>query len=184
VEIHQLRYFCAVVKCGSFTKAAKREHVSQPSLSQQIIKLEVELGVKLFDRFHGQVGLTSAGNIFLAKAETILEQLNSVKRELEDINGIEQGKVSLGASPNISPDFLPIHLARFREAHSQVEVRVVEEVTSLLIEYLRDGLIDLALVVLPLGHAIAGEDLPQIKSCGRGFMWQYRHSIPWLTGKA
>jgi LysR family hydrogen peroxide-inducible transcriptional activator len=159
MEIHQLRYFCAVVECRSFTKAAQRVNVSQPSLSQQIIKLEVELGTKLFDRFHGKVGLTSAGEAFYAKAQEILKEIANVVSEIQDRNGIENGKVSFGVSPHISPDFLPSRLARFATEHSQLEVRVVEEVTSLLIEYLRDGLIDLALVVLPIGHANAGTDL-------------------------
>ncbi|MDP9158811.1 MAG: LysR family transcriptional regulator [Acidobacteriota bacterium] len=159
MEIHQLRYFCAVVECGSFTKAAKQANVSQPSLSQQIIKLELELGIKLFDRFHGQVGLTSAGETFLVKAQSILKDIADVTHEIQDNNGVEKGKISFGVSPHISPDFLPNRLARFSREHAQVGVRVVEEVTSLLIEYLRDGLIDLALVVLPLGHAVAGKDL-------------------------
>lgn len=159
MEIHQLRYFCAVVECGSFTKAARQVNVSQPSLSQQIIKLEVELGTKLFDRFHGRVGLTTAGETFLAKAENVLKQIAEVGNEIQANNGIDKGKVSFGVSPNISPDFLPCRLTRFARQHAQVRVQVVEEVTSLLVEYLLDGLIDLALVVLPLGHAIPGKDL-------------------------
>lgn len=162
MEIHQLRYFCAVVKCRSFTKAARLENVSQPSLSHQIIKLEVELGAKLFDRFRGRVGLTDSGETFLVKAQTILEQVADVKREIQDNDGIEKGNISIGVSPNISPDFLPDRLARFAQEHSQLGVQVTEEVTSLLIEYLRDGLIDLALVVLPLGHALAGQDLTSV----------------------
>ncbi len=162
MEVHQLRYFCAVVKCRSFTKAAQQENVSQPSLSQQIIKLEVELGTKLFDRFHGKVGLTSAGEIFLVKAQTILAQLADVGRAIQDSTGTERGRVAFGVSPNVAPDFLPNRLARFREEHGQVEVRIIEEVTSVLVEYLREGLVDMALAVLPLGHSIAANDLTSV----------------------
>lgn len=159
MEIHQLRYFCAVVEHRSFTKAAQRMNVSQPSLSQQIIKLEIEVGTKLFDRFHGRVGLTPAGETFLAKAQDILKDIADVVHEIQDRSGVETGKVLFGVSPHIAPDFLPQRLAQFTKTHAQVEVRVVEDVTSVLIEYLREGLIDLAMVVLPLAHAIAGKDL-------------------------
>ncbi len=159
MEIHQLRYFCAVATCRSFTKASQQENVSQPSLSQQIIKLEIELGVKLFDRFHGRVGLTSSGETFLAKAQNILKEIAEVRHEIQTNNGIEKGKISFGVSPNIAPDFLPQRLIEFAREHAKVEVRVVEEITSLLVEYLLDGLIDLALVVLPLGYAIPDKDL-------------------------
>ncbi len=163
MEIHQLRYFCAVVKCSSFTKAAKQENVSQPSLSQQIIKLELELGAKLFDRFKGHVGLTSAGETLYAKAQSILEQISNVGQELRDTSGTHKGTLVLGVSPNLSPDFLPERLARFTKKHPHVAVRVVEDVTSVLIEYLREGLLNLALVVLPLDHAIAGPDLSSVQ---------------------
>ena len=65
MEIHQIRYMCAVAETGSFTRAAAREHISQPSLSQQIIKLERELGTKLFYRFSRSVRLTESGQVFL-----------------------------------------------------------------------------------------------------------------------
>ncbi len=113
----------------------------------------------MFDRFHGRVGLTSAGEIFLAKAENILHELAEVGRVIQTGNGVEKGKVSLGVSPNIAPDFLPSRLTRYAREHVHVEVQVVEEVTSLLVEYLLEGLIDLALVVLPLGAAISKKDL-------------------------
>ena len=71
MEIHQLRYFVAVAEEGSFSHAAEREHVSQPSLSQQIQKLEAELGERLFDRMKRAVKLTSHGEVFLRRAVRI-----------------------------------------------------------------------------------------------------------------
>lgn len=65
MQIHQLRYFCAVAKAGNFTRAAEHAHVAQPSLSQQVRKLEDELGTRLLDRLGRTVRLTSFGQIFL-----------------------------------------------------------------------------------------------------------------------
>jgi LysR family transcriptional regulator, hydrogen peroxide-inducible genes activator len=75
MELHQLRYFRAVARTGNFTRAAESEHVAQPSLSQQILKLEDELGAKLFDRFPRTAQLTQFGRAFLPKAEAILRQV-------------------------------------------------------------------------------------------------------------
>jgi len=69
MELHQLRYFCAVAHNGNFTRAAKAENVAQPSLSQQILKLEAELGAKLFDRFPRSARLTQFGKTLLFRAE-------------------------------------------------------------------------------------------------------------------
>src|SRR5947207_988824 len=77
MEVHQLRYFCAVAETASFTRAAEREKVAQPSLSQQIMKLEQELGGRLFDRLGRTVRLTSMGQVFLPRARAILSELKT-----------------------------------------------------------------------------------------------------------
>ena len=80
MEVHQLRYFCAVSETGSFTRAAEREQVAQPSLSQQIMKLEEELGVRLFDRLGRTVRLTGFGQVFLPRARAILGELKAARQ--------------------------------------------------------------------------------------------------------
>ena len=88
MEIHQLNYFVAVAETGGFSRAAERCNVSQPSLSQQIIKLEGELGEKLFDRIGRKVVLTEAGHNLLPRARTILGELQTIQRGLKaDIHG-------------------------------------------------------------------------------------------------
>src|SRR2546430_8844014 len=79
MELHQLRYFCAVVETGSFSRAAEQSHVSQPSLSQQILKLEDELGARLFDRLGRSVRLTELGKTFLPRARAVLRELEAAK---------------------------------------------------------------------------------------------------------
>ena len=82
MELHQLKYFIAVVETGSFSKAAKRCFVAQPSLSQQIIKLEKEIGTRLFDRLGKKVVLTEAGNTLLPGAKRILNESKEIKQKV------------------------------------------------------------------------------------------------------
>jgi LysR family hydrogen peroxide-inducible transcriptional activator len=85
MEIHQLRYFCAIVKQGTFTRAAESEYVAQPSLSQQILKLEDELGGKLFYRLPRAARLTPLGEFFLPRALAILQAIRDSKTEARKI---------------------------------------------------------------------------------------------------
>jgi LysR family hydrogen peroxide-inducible transcriptional activator len=94
MEIHQLRYFCAIVKQGTFTRAAESEYVAQPSLSQQILKLEDELGGKLFDRLPRAARLTALGESFLPRALAILQAIHDSKTEARKI--IELGSSQTG----------------------------------------------------------------------------------------
>src|SRR5438094_6946754 len=103
MQIHQLRYFCAVARTGSFTRAAQHEHLAQPSLSQQVRKLEDELGTRLFDRLGRTVRLTQMGEAFLPRAEAILRQVGAAKLEIQEMAGTEQGKLVIGAIPTIAP---------------------------------------------------------------------------------
>ena len=80
MELHQLRYFCAVARAGNFTRAAEEQHVAQPSLSQQVRKLEDELGAKLFDRFPRFARLTDFGKAFLPKAGEILRRVGEARK--------------------------------------------------------------------------------------------------------
>jgi LysR family transcriptional regulator, hydrogen peroxide-inducible genes activator len=150
MQIHQLKYFCAVARTGSFTRAAQHEHVAQPSLSQQVRKLEDELGSRLFDRLGRSVRLTQLGEAFLPRAEAILRQLADAKTEIQEMAGTERGKLVIGSIPTIAPYFLPSCLASFARTFPHIQVNVVEEVTSELLTRLQNGVMDLALVALPV----------------------------------
>jgi len=155
VELHQLRYFCAIVEAGNFTRAARRTNVAQPSLSQQILKLEDELGAKLFDRLPRTVRLTPFGTAFLPKALAILRQVGEARTEIQEMSGSEKGTVVLGTIPTIAPYLLPRILRGFATQHPTIQVRVAEELTPVLLERLRSGSLDLALLALP----VRGDDL-------------------------
>ncbi|HMF90505.1 MAG TPA: LysR substrate-binding domain-containing protein [Candidatus Angelobacter sp.] len=153
MEVHQLRYFCAVAETGSFTRAAAREQVAQPSLSQQIMKLEEELGVRLFDRLGRAVRLTEPGQLFLPRAQTILSELRAAKEEVAEKQSTVSGKVCVGVIPTIAPYFLPPRIALFSRKYPHATITVMEDVTVRLMDRLRGGLVDLAIMALPArGH--------------------------------
>src|SRR5581483_10757433 len=106
MELHQLRYLAAVADLGNFTRASERCNVSQPSLSQQIINLEKELGHKLFHRLGRKAVLTEAGTAFLAHARRILFEVEDATKELGDSPSLER-RITVGAIPTLAPFLLP-----------------------------------------------------------------------------
>src|ERR1700690_12179 len=155
MELQQLRYFCAIADTGSFSRAAQQTHVSQPSLSQQIRKLEDELGARLFDRLGRSVRLTELGHALLPGARAVLRDLGAARREVVEHKATVAGSVNVGVIPTIAPYLLPPLLASFSRKFPQLRVTIMEEITPLLLDRLRAGSLDLAIVALPLqvrGH--------------------------------
>jgi LysR family hydrogen peroxide-inducible transcriptional activator len=153
MELHQLRYFCAVAEAGSFSRAAEQSHVSQPSLSQQIMKLEDELGARLFDRLGRSVRLTETGQTFLPRARAVLRELEAARGDVVEQKDSIGGSVTIGVIPTVAPYFLPQHLTRFSRKYPQVRLTVVEEITPALLDLLRASKVDLAVLALPIrGH--------------------------------
>jgi LysR family hydrogen peroxide-inducible transcriptional activator len=150
MQIHQLRYFCAVARTGNFTRAAQQERIAQPSLSQQVRKLEEELGSTLFDRLGRTVRLTQLGAAFLPRAEEILRQVANATAEIQEMAGADRGKLVIGSIPTVAPYFLPPYLASFSRKFPHIQVSVVEEVTSELLNQLQNGVLDLAVLALPI----------------------------------
>ena len=160
MEVHQLRYFCAVAHHGTFTRASEVEHVAQPSLSQQILKLEAELGARLFDRLPRSAKLTVFGKAFLPKAERILRELDEAKTELREMSGNEKGEVIVGIIPTIAAYLLPRLLKDFTVRHPLITIKVVEDITSALVQRLHEGTIDIAIAALPIaGNELASTEL-------------------------
>jgi LysR family transcriptional regulator, hydrogen peroxide-inducible genes activator len=152
MELHQLRYLCAIADTGSFSRAADQCRVAQPSLSQQISKLEDELGTRLFDRLGRSVRLTDAGRTFLPHARTVLQQTELARSEVEGRRKDTRGTVIVGVIPTIAPYYLPERITAFMRRFPQSTLRVVEETTPVLVENLRSLAIDLAILSLPLRH--------------------------------
>ncbi|MCS7045654.1 MAG: LysR family transcriptional regulator [Gemmataceae bacterium] len=146
MEIHQLEYLVAVAEEGSFTKAAERSSVAQPSLSQQIKKLEREVGQPLFDRLPRGVVPTEAGQRLLERARRILAELRDAKRQVGELRDQVAGRLIVGAIPTIAPFLLPTVTARFLRRFPAVSLEVIEDVTARLLAMLERGDVDLALV--------------------------------------
>jgi len=149
MEMHQLRYAVAVARTGNFSRAAEQCHVSQPSLSQQIQKLELELGELLFERTRRETRTTSHGEAFLRHAIRILEEVDAAKREAHEAKELLSGSVSIGVIPTIAPYLLPRVMAAFAKKFPEVEMIVQEETTANLLKLLHGYEVDLAIVSLP-----------------------------------
>jgi LysR family transcriptional regulator, hydrogen peroxide-inducible genes activator len=150
MEMHQLRYVVAVARTGNFSRAAEQCHVAQPSLSQQIHKLEDELGERLFDRLKREARLTAHGEAFLRRAIRILEEVDAAKREATDAKDLASGVVTLGVLPTIAPYLLPPVLTRFHARHPGIEIVVQEDTTARLLKLALACEIDFALASLPI----------------------------------
>jgi LysR family hydrogen peroxide-inducible transcriptional activator len=128
----------------------RKTNVSQPSLSQQIRKLEDELGARLFNRLGRTVQLTELGQAFLPRARAVLYDLEAARSEIVERKASISGPISIGVIPTIAPYFLPPVLATFTRKYPQVRLTVAEEITPLLLEKLRAGTSDVAIIALPL----------------------------------
>ena len=153
MELHQLRYFCSVADTGSFSRGAEQSHVSQPSLSQQIRKLEDELGARLFDRLGRSIRLTELGQTFLPRARAVLRELEAARGDVAEQKDSAGGAVTIGVIPTVAPYLLPAQLSAFARAFPAAQLTVVEDITPVLLDRLRAATIDLAVLALPVrGH--------------------------------
>ncbi len=146
MEIHQLRYFVAVAGEGSFSRAAAREHVAQPSLSQQIQKLEAEMGERLFDRLPRSVVVTEAGKCLLEYARKILAEIADARHCVDELKREVMGRLAVGAIPTIAPYVLPKLIGNFQRHYPKAILEIFEDTTESLVRRLEDGEVDIALV--------------------------------------
>jgi len=149
MNLSLVRYFLAVVETGGFTRAAERAHVTQPTLSAGIKRLEADLGAALFDRGRG-VALTPAGNRFLPHARLLLQEWTAARRDLRQPRGLKR-RLRLGALSGLLAQPFPPMLGGFLAQHPDIAVEIVEGPLPWLEKRLALGRIDLALTLLPDG---------------------------------
>lgn len=150
MELRQLQYAAQIALEMNFSRAAKKLHIAQPSLSQQLSKLEKELGLLLFFRNTNSVELTYAGTVFLEKAQKILDMMEQLKQEMEDIAEMRKGKLIVGSLPITGSHVLPLVLPIFKTRFPDIEVVLLEDTTANLEHSTANGQTDISLLTLPL----------------------------------
>jgi LysR family hydrogen peroxide-inducible transcriptional activator len=153
MNLQELRYFAAVVEFRHFGRAAEACHVSQPTLSSQIRKLEDELGVTLLERTNKRVDVTPVGRQILEHATRAIAEVGQIESVAQAARDPLVGALRLGVIPTLAPYLLPLILAPLRESYPGLEIELWEDQTRLLMEGLRSHRLDAALVASSMGTA-------------------------------
>jgi DNA-binding transcriptional LysR family regulator len=151
MELRQLRYLDAVARRLSFTQAALDQHIAQSALSQQISRLERELGVELLRRTTRRVEVTEAGDLVLQRARRALIEVDGVRADLDALHGLVRGTLRLGGVPVVGTVHTAALIADFTRAHPGVAITVRDDVAFTLLGQLRDGDLDLVMALVDPG---------------------------------
>ncbi|WP_312202567.1 LysR family transcriptional regulator [Anaerospora hongkongensis] len=152
MDFRQLKYFLAVAEEGQITKAAQRLHVTQPPLSQQLILLEKELGVQLFERGKKHIRLTEAGNILRNRAEQMMELKKVTLNDLQESTAGISGRLMIGTIPSTAGSILPGHIQKFHQRYPKVTFHVRQGETLKILELLNVGIIEIGIVRTPVDY--------------------------------
>ena len=163
MELRHLRYFVAVAEEQNLSRAAIKLHISQPPLSRQIRDLEEELGIALFDRGSKPLRLTEAGRVFLAEARMLLQHAEDAVHKVKAVAGGERGEIHVGYAPSLTVELLPRALKRFRETSPGVRVQLHDLSTQEMLHGLREGKLQVALLVRVPSQALTGLDFEELQ---------------------
>jgi LysR family transcriptional regulator, nitrogen assimilation regulatory protein len=172
MDVRQLRYFVKIAECGSFSRAAVELNVAQPALSQHVANVEAELGVKLLSRSTKGVALTECGETLLGHAEAILRQIENAARAVRNQAEDPSGVVSVGLPSSVSLVMAVPLLMEAERRFPNIHVKVIENHSGYLLEWVKAGHIDIAVVFdadeLPSVHLrpVMTEDLYLISPAG------------------
>ena len=150
MEIKELNYIVAISEEGSISKASERLFMAQSSLSQFLMNIEHEINSKLFVRTSTGVRPTEAGRLMIYYAYRELSEYHRVRDKIQDVNNLEGGRVIMGISTFRGMFLLPPVLNEFKKKYSGIHVNIVEENSMALEQMLKNGTIDIALIILPM----------------------------------
>jgi len=150
MNLRDLQYLVALADHRHFGRAAEACFVSQPTLSTQVKKLEAELGAELLERSPRQVMLTAAGEQVVAHARTILGEADAIRGVARHAQDPRAGTLRVGAFPTIAPYLLPHAVPTLRHTLPELELLLVEEKSAVLLEQVRTGRLDAAVLALPV----------------------------------
>src|SRR5918911_5762955 len=162
MDVRDLEVFLSVAKNLNFTRAGDEVHLSQPSISVRVRKLESELGIKLFEHVGKRVALTEAGRTLMPYARRVVAALDDARHAVEELQGLERGTLRIGASTTPGMYLVPKIVARFKRRHPKIEVRLEIKDTRQIEEEVLRNEFDFGFVG---GHLIGNEV----------------EVIPWLT---
>lgn len=150
MNIRDLRYFLAVAEFGHFGKAADYCHVSQPTLSGQIKKLEESLDIKLFERNNRNVLLTEEGHHIMVHAKRVIKEVESIQDVAASSKDPLAGRFKLGAFPTIATYLFPQVVSHVKKSMPDLRLILIEEKTASLIDQLKNGDLDAAIIAYPV----------------------------------
>ncbi|WML51347.1 LysR family transcriptional regulator [Neobacillus sp. PS3-12] len=163
MESRQLGYFIEVAKQLSFSKAAEKLNVTQPTLSKMVKNLEEELDVLLFDRTTKHMELTDAGEIVFEEAQEIMRMMNNLSDKLADRMKIKKGHVKIGLPPVIGSLFFPNLIRDFRQYYPNIQIGLEEEGAKKVEKMIEEGTVDFGVAVLPVNQELFDSN-PFVKS--------------------
>lgn len=149
MDIRQLKYFLAIAEEEQITGAARRLHIAQPPLSQQLKLLEGELGVKLLERGSRKIQLTDAGEMLRNRAEQILKLAETTVNEIKDLNKGMTGTLSIGAVSSSGAALVPERMKNFHDKYPNINFEIWEGNTFRIMEILNSGVVDIGIVRTP-----------------------------------
>ncbi len=155
MELSPLRSFLVLARTGNVTRAAEELHLTQPAVSNQLARLEGELGQALFDRTPKGVALTEAGRLFRRYAEEALGRLDDGREALAELAGLERGALAVGGGATATTYLLPPLLGKFHAEHPAIRLFVREQGSEAVVAAVASGELDVGLVTLPI-HTPSG----------------------------
>ena len=181
MERSQLIYVVTVAECGSVTRAAEKLHLSQPSLSNQIIHLEQELGIALFARVRKRVHLTEAGEVFVRHAQRILNDMQALAERMEDYAANRSGRVRIGALPIMCALHIPELIGGFHSEYPSITLTLQERGSAELLQALEQSEIDVAFAILNPSEPAVGQ-CTAFHCSSRRYVLPFMWTIPWPAG--
>jgi LysR family transcriptional regulator, hydrogen peroxide-inducible genes activator len=149
MELYQLEYFLEAARQRNFTRAAAHLHLAQAALSEQIRKLEKELGTPLFSRGRRETVLTAAGETLRPYAESLLAHACEAKNAVQELVGLKGGRLTVGAIPSVSACVLPNAISTFRKRYPLVELALLEGTSEEIAQWVESGRVECGIVQLP-----------------------------------
>lgn len=148
MNLRQMKYCLEIYHAGSFHKASQNLYLSQPALTQQLQRIEKELGVKIFNRDTKPISLTHEGELCISAFEKILFEFDRLNYQISDAKELENTVLTIGIPPVRAPQFLPLILPSFRSRFPHIRINYQEIPSSELPKALRNGSIDMALMIV------------------------------------